>query len=45
MSHVHGGKDFLSLDETTVAERLRAAGYVTGLWGKWHSGHTDGYLP
>lgn len=45
VTHVHGGKDFLSLDETTIAEVLGRSGYQTGMWGKWHSGHTDGYFP
>ncbi len=45
VTHVHGGKDFLSLDETTIAEVLGQSGYHTGMWGKWHSGHTDGYYP
>ncbi len=45
VSHVHGGKDFLHLDETTIAEVMKDAGYVTGMWGKWHSGKTDGYFP
>lgn len=45
VTHVHGGKDFLSPDETTFAEVLQNAGYSTGIWGKWHSGHTHGYYP
>ncbi|MEE9463814.1 MAG: sulfatase-like hydrolase/transferase, partial [Bacteroidales bacterium] len=45
VSHVHGGKDFLHLDETTIADVMKDAGYVTGMWGKWHSGKTDGYFP
>jgi arylsulfatase A-like enzyme len=40
---VHGGQDYLNLDETTIAEPLRKAGYVTAHFGKWHSGKTDGY--
>ncbi len=45
VSGVHAGKDFLGLEEVTIADSLRRAGYATGMWGKWHSGKTDGYFP
>ncbi|MCF7848653.1 MAG: arylsulfatase [Kiritimatiellales bacterium] len=45
VSGVHGGTDFMNLNETTIAQVLRNAGYRTGMWGKWHSGKTDGYFP
>jgi len=45
VSAVHAGKDFMKLDEVTIAEVLKEAGYRTGMWGKWHSGKTDGYYP
>jgi arylsulfatase A len=35
----------LSADETTIAELLRARGYATGIFGKWHLGHQPPYLP
>ncbi|MSU66874.1 MAG: twin-arginine translocation pathway signal protein [Opitutus sp.] len=35
----------LPLGEVTVAERLKAAGYATGAFGKWHLGYRDEYNP
>lgn len=35
------GLDRLALRETTIADALRAQGYVTGLVGKWHLGSFD----
>jgi arylsulfatase A-like enzyme len=36
----------LPLDQVTMADRMRSAGYRTGLVGKWHLGHTeDAYHP
>ena len=35
----------LKRDERTIAEAFRAAGYVTGLIGKWHTGEGEEYHP
>jgi arylsulfatase A len=35
----------LPLSETTIAERLKLAGYATGAFGKWHLGYKDEYNP
>lgn len=45
ISAMHGGRDYLNLDETTFAQVLQQNGYTTGMWGKWHSGKSDGYWP
>jgi arylsulfatase len=31
--------------EVTIAEMLSDAGYATGMFGKWHLGHTEGRFP
>jgi arylsulfatase A-like enzyme len=35
----------LPLDQKTIADRLRAAGYATGLIGKWHQGFGHAFHP
>lgn len=40
-----GGGERLNLDEHTIAETFQAAGYATGLFGKWHNGGQYPYHP
>ena len=47
-SNVHGvtaGREMMSLQETTIADKLRGAGYRTALFGKWHLGMHYPYVP
>ncbi len=38
-------KGGMALAEKTVADRLRALGYATGIVGKWHLGYPPAYRP
>src|SRR5262245_42512961 len=40
-----GAGQGLTTAETTLADRLKAAGYKTGLVGKWHLGEEDKFHP
>ncbi len=39
------GGERLDLDESTIAEVFKAAGYKTGIFGKWHNGSQYPYHP
>ncbi|MFT5465235.1 MAG: arylsulfatase A-like enzyme [Verrucomicrobiales bacterium] len=39
------GGERLDLDETTIADAFREAGYATGAFGKWHNGMQFPYHP
>lgn len=40
-----GGVSLLSPEEVTLADRLQAAGYRTGIFGKWHLGMSHPFHP
>lgn len=42
---VSTGQERLDLDETTIAQTFKAAGYATGAFGKWHNGLQSPYHP
>ncbi|MFO0939257.1 MAG: arylsulfatase [Pirellulales bacterium] len=42
---VSEGHERLDLDERTIAQHFRAAGYRTALYGKWHNGSQYPYHP
>lgn len=43
--NVSTGGERLNLDERTMADHFRAAGYATGAFGKWHNGMQYPYHP
>ena len=42
---VSRGNERLSLEEKTIADALKKAGYATGCFGKWHNGMQYPYHP
>lgn len=42
---VSSGHERLDLDEKTIADAFKAAGYATGAFGKWHNGSQWPYHP
>ena len=42
---VSTGAERLNLDEMTIAQTFKAAGYATGAFGKWHNGSQFPYHP
>jgi arylsulfatase A-like enzyme len=43
--HTSTGGERLDLDETTIAEAFKSAGYATAAYGKWHNGMQYPYHP
>jgi len=45
VSGVTRGQERMNLDEVTIADVFKAAGYATGCFGKWHNGSQYPYHP
>jgi arylsulfatase A-like enzyme len=41
----HRSQNALAAGEATIAEVLKARGYATAIYGKWHLGHQKPFLP
>ena len=45
VTHTINMRDRLSLKSRTVADMLKASGYATGIFGKWHLGDEEAFRP
>lgn len=45
VTHTIYERERMSLKATTIVQVLKAAGYTTGIFGKWHLGDEDAYQP
>ena len=44
-AYMPNSKNGINPDETTIAEMLKAEGYATAIYGKWHLGDAPEFLP
>jgi arylsulfatase len=45
VTHTVNERELMALSTTTIAEILNKSGYKTGVFGKWHLGDIEEYLP